>query len=157
MASVVQQLGLTSGRKAAILARILQLRSEQWELDDSQVGIAYMLSCYGMRALNPSRYSKAKLPLQAQAEQLRGRLQAQIQVLHQSMDELGKVSKAVTNIQAGKLSELAERDQRRLRSEMKANSYVEELASLQAKLKKVGLTEEVRQCDKLLPMCSSRK
>ena len=65
------------------------------------------------------------------------------------MDELGKVSKAVTNIQAGKLSELAERDQRRLRSEMKANSYVEELASLQAKLKKIGLTEEVRQCDRL--------
>ena len=82
--------------------------------------------------------------LQAQAEGLRERLHAQIQVLHQSMGELGKVSKAVSSIQAGKLSELAEKDQRRMRSEMKADRYVAELASLQAKLKKVGLAEEVR-------------
>lgn len=46
MASVVQLLGLTSGRKAAILARILELRSQQWELDDSQVSyMAMRMSC----------------------------------------------------------------------------------------------------------------
>ena len=45
MASVVQQLGLTSGRKAAILARVLQLRSQQWELDDSQVRDNCLKSC----------------------------------------------------------------------------------------------------------------
>ena len=72
-------------------------------------------------------------------------MQAQIQILHKSMGELGKVSTAVTSIQAGKLSELAEKDQRRMRSEVKADSYVAELANLQAKLKKVGFAEEVRQ------------
>ena len=60
------------------------------------------------------------------------------------MAQLGKVSEAVSSIQASKLQELAEKDQRRLRSEMKADSYVQELASLQAKLKKVGFTEQVR-------------
>ncbi len=59
------------------------------------------------------------------------------------MAQLGKVSEAVSSIQASKLQELAEKDQRRLRSEMKADSYVQELASLQAKLKKVGFTEQV--------------
>ena len=43
--SIVDQLGLSTGRKAAILSRILQLRSQQWELDDSQVALQPVVLC----------------------------------------------------------------------------------------------------------------
>lgn len=81
--------------------------------------------------------------MQKEAERLRERIQEQTQLLHESMAQLAKVSEAVTDIQTGKLSELSEKAQRRMRTEMKADSYVQELASLQAKLKKVGFSEEV--------------
>ena len=80
---------------------------------------------------------------QAIAEGVRTRLQEEIQALRGSMDSLERVSQSVAETQADQLSEMAEKDQRRVRFEVKTDSYMQELSSLQAKLKKVGFADEV--------------
>lgn len=78
------------------------------------------------------------------------RLQGQIQELRKGMADLEGVSDSVTQIHAAKEAELADKSQKKVRWEAKAEGYVEEIRSLLAKLKKAGFQEEVKA-----PPCKS--
>lgn len=84
------------------------------------------------------------LKLQARTEDLSTRLLEQLGALRKSMEELEQASESVQQLQKWQLSDLVEKLQKRSRFEAKTESYVEELATLSAKLKKVGFSEEVR-------------
>lgn len=97
--------------------------------------------------------------MQDYAEALRRRLQCQMQIIQQNTEALKDVAKETAGSQTHQLAEIPDRMQRKVRAEMKANSYIEELSSLQANLRKAGFTPEVcspsSELSQQLSVCAS--